>query len=173
MVPHVRRKRTMNKGQIALKLFLDELGIPCDIQTIDDRKRVQKAIYLGQLSGVDLGYRFGWYVMGPYCPGLTRDYFPLAESLAVGDNDWQGKTLRATVREKLSRIKPLMTPPEGVDLTAENWLELVASLHFLRSVSKLAEPDALRILKKEKSHVFAFVEQAKAALDNVDLLPPN
>ena len=56
----------MDAKLITLRLFLDALGQSVDIETVDDRKRVQKAVYLGQLSGVDLGYRFSWYVMGPY-----------------------------------------------------------------------------------------------------------
>jgi hypothetical protein len=54
----------MEKHQIALKLFLDELGVPIDTNNINDRKLAQKAVYLGQLSGVDLGYRFGWFSTG-------------------------------------------------------------------------------------------------------------
>jgi uncharacterized protein YwgA len=172
-VHHRRKEEIVNRGQIALKLFLDELGVPPEVGTIDDRKRVQKAVYLGQLSGVDLGYRFGWYIMGPYCPSLTRDYFPLAESLASGDNEWEGKSLKKTVKDKLSRIKPLMTPPKGVDLSDENWLELIASLHFLRKVSKFDEPEALKVLKKEKAHVVGYVEQGKMALIDAGLLPEN
>ena len=56
----------MEEKLVVLKLFLDELGIPDSIDTVDERKRIQKAAYLGQLSGVDLGYRYGWYKMGPY-----------------------------------------------------------------------------------------------------------
>lgn len=163
----------MDRGQIALKLFLDELDVPFEIKTFDDRKRVQKAVYLGQLSGVDLGYRFGWYIRGPYSTSLTRDYFSLAEAVAAGDTDWEGLTLKKTVRKKLARISPLMAPPEEVDLSTEDWLELVASLHFLRSVSKLDEHEALKILNKEKNHLFPFVKHAKKALLEADLLPSN
>lgn len=60
----------MDSNLIALKLFLDDLGVSADIETIDDRKRVQKAVYLGQAAGADLGYRFGWYLLGPYSPSL-------------------------------------------------------------------------------------------------------
>ncbi|MBD3397534.1 hypothetical protein GF413_00420 [Candidatus Micrarchaeota archaeon] len=163
----------MDRGQIALKLFLDELGIDFDIKTIDDRKRVQKAVYLGQLSGVDLGYRFGWYIRGPYSTSLTNDYFPLAESLASEDNGWEGKTLKKSVKEKLARIKPLMEPPHGVSLRQEDWLELVASLDYLRRVSRLDDEEARKILKKEKSHVFEYVEEAKQALIEADLFLVN
>ncbi|HZZ71301.1 MAG TPA: hypothetical protein VFE24_03555, partial [Pirellulales bacterium] len=61
----------MNPNSIAIKLMLDELGIPETIATVDDRKRVQKAVYLGQRAGMNLGYRFGWYVRGPYSSALA------------------------------------------------------------------------------------------------------
>ncbi len=48
----------MDNKEVALKLILDGVNIDCSIDTLDDRKRVQKAVYLAQLSGVDLGYRF-------------------------------------------------------------------------------------------------------------------
>jgi hypothetical protein len=63
-----------------------------------------------------------------------------------------------------------MNVPEGVDLLQENWLELVASLHFLRKVSKLGEHEALRILEKEKKHVVRFVKEAERALLDAKLL---
>lgn len=160
----------MDKGQIALKLFLDELRVPFEIRTFDDRKRVQKAVYLGQLSGVDLGYRFGWYIRGPYSTSLTRDYFGLAEALASEDKESEGLHLKQAVKDRLAKIGPLMNPPEEIDLNTEDWLELVASLHFLRRVSKLEENEAFEVLQKEKSHLFPYVHRAKQTLIEAELL---
>ena len=70
----------MKKAQINLKLFLDALEISSEISTLEDRKRVQKAVYIGQEAGVDLGYSYGWYLLGPYSPELTQNYFTLAQS---------------------------------------------------------------------------------------------
>ena len=93
----------MEQKLIALKMFLDALGVPETIDTIDDRKRVQKAVYLGQLSGIDLGYRFGWYLKGPYSPALTRDYFGLAEAIGLGDDEYRGRTFSTGVLERMRR----------------------------------------------------------------------
>lgn len=164
----------MERGQAALKLFLDELGIPFDVQTLDDRKRVQKAVYLGQkLSGVDLGYTFGWYIMGPYCPSLTRDYFDLAEALGAGDSDCEGKSLRESARKKLAAVKPVLQVPQDISLPLEDWLEIVASLHFLKTTSKMSNEESYEILRKEKPHVYPYSDRAKAVLIQNKFWPEN
>lgn len=161
----------MEPRQIVLKLFLDALGIPSDIDTVNDRKRVQKAIYLGQLTGVDLGYRFGWYLKGPYSPSLTRDYFALEEALASGDRDQDDKELDKSIIRKLRKALPLMEPPQEVHLSQEDWLELVSSLHFLREVQGLNSKDSVATLKREKTRLAKYFDQAEEALQEVSLLP--
>ena len=37
------------------------------------RLTLQKTVRILQAFGVDLGYRFGWYLHGPYCRALFRD----------------------------------------------------------------------------------------------------
>ncbi len=161
----------MDSRLVALKLFLTELDIPSEIDTIDDRKRVQKAVYLGQLAGVDLGYRFGWYLLGPYSTALTRDYYALAEALVLDGNDIQGKALHPTIRERLKRVLPLMKTPANVPLSQEQWLELVASYHYLRSVRKLPHSETMKILDTQKPVLAPLAEAAVSQLNNVNLLP--
>ncbi len=160
----------MEARLIALKLLLDELGVPDSIDTIDDRKRVQKAIYLGQLSGVDLGYRFGWYLKGPYSPALSKDYYALADDLQAGDNEHSGKSLTVAVTSRLEKIRPLLKVPESVPLTQEDWLELVSSVHYLRKISKYNETKAHEVLVSEKPTLVPYIEAAKAALKTTHLL---
>ena len=160
----------MEARLIALKLFLDELEVSASIETIDDRKRVQKAVYLGQLTGVDLGYHFGWYLKGPYSSNLTKDYYELAEAIEMKDNDFEGKVLRQSIKEGLKKITPLLNPPKEIDLSQEDWLELVASLHYLRKVSKQNEEKAHQTFQTEKPHLVLYLNQAKAKLQEVELL---
>jgi uncharacterized protein YwgA len=162
----------MDTRLVALKLFLDELQIPTDIETVDDRKRVQKAVYLGQLSGIDLGYRFGWYLMGPYSPALTRDYYSLAEAIASGDRDYEDKELQRSVRDRLRTVLPLIEVPQDIALSQEDWLELVSSLHYLRKVRRCSDKEAKDILKEEKPRLFSFADKAEGQLQEVGLLPP-
>ncbi len=160
----------MDKRLVVLKLFMDELGVPSDINTLDDRKRVQKAVYLGQLTGADLSYRFGWYLMGPYSPTLTKDYYSLSEAIASGDREYEKHKLQRAWRERLSGIRPLMDVPEDVNLTQENWLELLSSLHFLLKIRKLDPDEAKSVLHEKKPHLGSFVDKAKAKLEEARLL---
>ncbi len=156
----------MDARLIALKLFLEELGVKNGIDTIEDRKNVQKAVYLGQQTGVDLGYRFGWYVKGPYSPALTKDYYSLAEAIATGDDEYKQKTFPKTIKERISKAKPLFKKPEGLELENHEWIELVASFHFLRNVSKYSEDETVKIIEKEKPHLSIFCKDAIDAINN-------
>jgi hypothetical protein len=152
----------MDGALTTLRLLLDELGVGSDIRTLDDRKRIQKAVYLGQLSGVDLGYRFGWYRMGPYSPQLTRDYFELASALA--DEPAPEQRLRAPYRDRLARLRPLLDPPADLPLDREQWLELAASYHYLRHARGLDHDAARDVLAREKPLLAPHADRARAEL---------
>lgn len=149
----------------ALKLFLDELNIDASIKTIADRKRIQKAVYLGQLTGVDLGYRFSWYLMGPYSTSLTQDYYQLVEAIDLGDKSFENMKLLSLVKKKLQTILPVFQKPEQVQLDDQDWLELVASLHYLRNVSKYSQKDAFESIEKDKPHLKDFLKNAESTLN--------
>jgi uncharacterized protein YwgA len=162
----------MDEKLTALKLFLDELQVSSDITTVDDRKRVQKAIYLGQLAGVNLGYRFGWYVMGPYSPPLTRDYYRLAEEMEANPAAFEGMRFRKEVAEKLHALLPLFAVPQDLStaLGVEDWLELLASYHYLRQISGKDEEQALQTMKDRKGPLAPYVPRALTVLKKHALL---
>jgi len=155
---------------VALKLFLDALGIPADIDTVEDRKRVQKAVYLGQISGPNLGYRFNWYHMGPYSPALTRDYYELAGELENDPEAVRDKSLRESALQRLRETADLLKPPPTVPLDQPDWLELLASYHFLRQISHYSRAKAIALLTEQKAHVADYVASAEAALRAARLL---
>ena len=76
----------MNAARVELKLVLDEAGIaPINLDTFSQRFNIQKRVYLIQLMGYDLGYRYGWYIRGPYCRELTADAFTLRDEIVCGE----------------------------------------------------------------------------------------
>lgn len=152
----------------ALLGLLNALNVDLDIETVRDRKLLQKAVYLGQLSGVDLGYRFGWYLMGPYSPALTKDYYEAADQLEAG-YPAGSRSLNEALVEKINAIKPLFEPPkDGPDKTG--WLELLASYHFLRKESKKRETEVAAIIGEQKPQLSKYVSRAKAALRERELV---
>jgi uncharacterized protein YwgA len=162
------QSREMQPKLTVLNLVLDALGVEPQIETVDDRKRVQKAVYLAQRGGLDLGYRFGWYKLGPYSPKLTEDYYSLAEALEMGESVSSVK-FRSPQLGKLKKIRGLFDVPGGVDLSAEDWLELVASVDYLRKISKLQPSEAKQLIKKQKPTLYPFFDQAGERLRHYPL----
>lgn len=148
----------MKSALSVLKLFLDEVGVPSSVETLEQRKLVQKAVYLGQLTGVNLGYRFNWYRLGPYSPALTQDYFALARELSRGETEHEGLVLVDAARERLSKILPAFQPPEEVSLPQADWLELLASIHYLRNQARYSPEKTQKTLEEKKPHVSPFEE---------------
>lgn len=138
-----------------LSLFLKALGEDFSIASLDDRLRIQKAIYLGQLFEVDLGYRYSWYVKGPYCPSLTQDYYKLAE---VAEAAPQGLTLRQDIQSKLENARNFLSKPAGVELNTPQWYELLASLHYLHDVSKQPVEKIEETMASAKPHLTNWID---------------
>ncbi len=160
----------MEPRLIALQLFLDQLGVSSEIDSLEDRVRVQKAVYLGQLFGVDLGYRFSWYLRGPYSSKLTKDYYEVEDAIKTGEVDYKEMTLKPSIREKLAAVSPLLKKPESIPLESEAWLELVASYHYLRKVRGYSQDEALTTFKEEKPSLVKFVSTAESQLEEFSLL---
>lgn len=160
----------MEPRLIALRLFLNQLEVSSEINTLADRVRVQKAVYLGQLSGVDLGYRFGWYLRGPYCTRLTKDYFEIEEAIELEEDDYKNMELKSSIKKKLDKVSPVLKKPASVDLEYEEWLELVASYHYLRKIRECSEKEARAVLENEKPHLVRFMEIADTRLKEIDLI---
>lgn len=160
----------MESSQIALKLLLDSLGISPAIKTVNQRMAVQKGVYIAQLAGVDFGYRYNWYVRGPYSPALTRDYYALDKALTAGEDEFNGRGLRGAVQDKLANIKPLLQVPSDVDLNQAHWLELVASVHYLLMQRRKSEMEMKATLADEKAHVVEYVDEALTRLKELKLV---
>lgn len=126
----------MDAARIELKLTLDEAGLSNPtLQTFSQRLNVQKRLYLVQVLGYDLGYRFSWYLRGPYCSSLTQEAFALRDDLLSGDNDADGFMLSDDAKETIRKAKELWRVPNGVTIDQDEWLELLASLHYLKEVA--------------------------------------
>jgi len=161
----------MDRRQIGLKLVLEALGLEAKLGTFDDRLILQKAIYLAQEAGANLGYFFRWYLYGPYCPALTKDAFAVEEDMAAGFDDAEGWILGSDLQEALEKVKP---PLAADPASRRRKLELLASVHFLltrKQVTSERPADICEVLQRySKDFTQEEVEQALNTLRNHGLL---
>jgi len=133
----------MDRQQIAVKLTVDGLGLPFNIDGFKDRLIMQKAVYLAQAAGVNLGYFYQWYLYGPYSPSLTRDEFAIAADIASGMDDSKRWKLDEASSQQLVGIRDIFLEPERDNLARK--LELLASVHFLIDRKQASKTDTGRI----------------------------
>lgn len=135
-----------------LNFCLEQTG-GLNLDTLVDRKILQKKIYFLQEFGVKLGYSYGFYLYGPYSSELTTDAFFLKSmkdnaSVAVEEAEFSKEEEKAIQRaidffSKLDKDKSQQ---------AYN-LELLSSLHFLWNISYFTpktKEDTFRRLKAKK-----------------------
>lgn len=138
-----------------LAAFLKRLG-GLDLQSFRGRLILQKTVYLLQAFGFYLGYRYNWYLYGPYSPDLTKDAFSIVESFG------EAKPVAFTDPSLEQRFQAFVKFLGSKKADAE-WLELVASIHFL---SKLypdwSHTQVLEKVKKKQPYFTA--QRAEEAL---------
>jgi len=130
----------MNRQQIALKLIHDVLGVDFSVKSFRDRLILQKASYLAQAAGVNLGYYFSWYLHGPYCSSLASDAFSISDELNAESDESKGWQLDEKTTAKLTRVRTVIEGNRPGDRAKR--LELLASVHFLVTRKNIPASDA-------------------------------
>ena len=116
---------------------------------IDHRVRLQKMVYILENLGVHVGdYSFSWNERGPYSIALDDDVFRCSQSPAVENikfSEW--------AKERIEIVKTILSEQVGYAVT--EWLECVASLHYLKYVLRCSnrDNDVIRELKNRKSQM--------------------
>ena len=133
----------MDRQQIGVRLTIDGLGLPFEINSFRDRLILQKAIYLAQAAGVNLGYYYHWYLHGPYSPSLTRDEYPIAMDISSDMDESKGWKLDDSSLQRLEEIRDIFRESDRYNLAKK--LELLASVHFLIDRKQVSKVDTSRI----------------------------
>ena len=117
-----------------------------DMSSFDGRLTLQKSVYLLQAFGVYLGYRFSWYIRGPYSTRLASAGFALQgvyEDLPTGT--FHSKQIQSRFRQFLDFMGDKRHDPDR--------LEILASIHFLRNVHKrMTKPKILTKVENKQSY---------------------
>ena len=152
-----------------LAVLLDELGSrpgQSFAGSFDERLVGQKTVYLLQealatqgLGG--MGYGFSWYIRGPYSSAAAEDLFLIADEEFRAP---RGLALTEQGRQAVATVAPLLRPPPTSGMSRPQWLELVASLHYLaRHLDVPADfPAAWEELRRNKPYL-ASREQTQLA----------
>ncbi len=162
----------MDRRQIAAVLTLRRLGLASALETFTDRLIAQKAVYLAQASGVDLGYFYRWYLRGPYCSALTDDLFGAVASRVTPEIERSRWALDEPTTQRLDRLRAVVGQ-QGSDRTGlARRLELLASVHFLIHRKQVSHGDAETIAQKLRAYGKRFdradVDEALTALHGIE-----
>lgn len=155
----------MDRQQISVKLTVDGLNLPFNIDFFMDRLIMQKTVYLAQAAGVNLGYFYQWYLHGPYSPSLTRDEYAIAADIAAGLDDSRGWKLDDKSSKRLETIQGIFRVDRN---KLARKLELLASVHFLIDRKKVSKININQITTTLKRFNKDFSEQeVKGALEEL------
>ena len=94
------------------------------------RLEFQKTTYLLQEAGADLGYRFGWYLHGPYSSSYADD----AYSLATLPKEYFDSIQESVDENVLQKVRDLL---DSIPTTKSKsyWLEILSCVHFVKKHS--------------------------------------
>jgi len=140
----------------------------------DKRLEVQKAVYLLQESGADLGYHFSWYLRGPYSPSLADDAYSLLGP-QMKHSRKEPQSVGRETKEKFQSLMNIIKRKSPTTKDESRWLEILSSVHYVMKHSyprpKTAE-DGIDYILRLKGERFPKpkIEESYQILQKVGLL---
>ena len=133
-----------------LNLF-ESLEQNLSVDTFSARKQLQKLVYLAEVFRIDMGFKFNWYIHGPYSPDLTRVMFDKEKGKSVKIKDM------SNLESNVSKLKNFL----GDDINSSDRLELIASVHYVSSI--VADPIS------EKTDILNTIYDEKPQFSKIDV----
>lgn len=113
---------------------------------LDHRIKLQKAVYILENMGVHVGdYSFSWNKYGPYSLGLDSD----AQKCSTREE--QEIVFSDIAETGFNKVKKYIS--EQVGYTCAQWMECIASLHYLKNVLRYDEKLLLTQLVERKPYL--------------------
>lgn len=121
----------------------DEAFVYCQL---DHRIKLQKAVYLLENMGVHVGdYSFSWNKYGPYSLGLDSD------AQKCDSQDEQHIIFSDIAERGFHKIREYIHEKGGYDCV--QWMECIASLHYLKHVLRYQQAELLNELTRRKPYL--------------------
>jgi hypothetical protein len=148
-----------------------ETDVSPEINDCNDRKRIQKTVYLASMIGINLGFTFKWTQLGPYSPELSIIYESLNANIQAGNYPSLLPSSLKIPTNKINSLKSFLTLPENISLPQEDWLELLSSILFMKKNNTSMYDIQSTILKKRKQ-LAPFYQRAVQLLENNNMIIP-
>ncbi len=118
------------------------------METINDRKRMQKLVYLFPKFGIDVDFNYNWHIYGPYSPHLADVLYEIVEREPVAPEQPTEKEL-----SKIKKMKGFLAE----DIASPDRLELLVSIAFLSDhigglKTRNAEKEISSVLRQTKPY---------------------
>lgn len=131
----------------SLKVIFERVyGSPFTYEDFEDRKKLQKAVYLLENMGVAVGdYSFSWDSYGPYSLSLDCEASQLDESKS------QEFSFSSFAEDAFNRLKEIVETNTKYDVSS--WMECIASVHYLKNVFRIQEDEVIAELVRRKPYL--------------------
>ncbi len=117
-----------------------------DYSSIDCRIKLQKAVYILENMGVHVGdYSFSWDKYGPYSLGLDADAYSCNKMVE------RPVAFSTFAENRIEKVKNLIV--QNTEYTVVNWVECIASLHYLSHVLRFKGDKLLLELEERKPYL--------------------
>jgi len=115
-------------------------GLNPQIDSFEDRLKIQKGVYLLQKLGVQTGFSYGLYVHGPYSPNLAKCLFEHQQELDKLGASYHLIEKEQEAAKRLSEIE-----------FKQNLLEIISTYLCLNLDLHYSAEDSLKRLREIKS----------------------
>ncbi len=134
----------MDERLFILKGILKRIG-NFDVKTLNGRLLFQKAVYFLQVFRFNLGYKFNWYIYGPYSSGLAKDGFSIKDLKDVPEMKFVNSDFEIIFQQFDKFLSTIKNDPRK--------MELLASIDFLRRLNPDKGRDFINLeVKKKQTH---------------------
>lgn len=134
-----------------LPIFKKIYGCDFVYGNFDQRLEMQKAVYLLQDMGVPVGgYGFRWYQHGPYSQSLQDDMY------YESGRHCENVCFSREHEESIEQLHQLINSKKKNQYTTSQWVECLASLHYLRENLlnfSATDEDVVAALESRKPHL--------------------
>lgn len=132
--------------EVLKEIYRKVYNEPFVYDNLDNRIKLQKAVYLLENMGVDVGdYSFSWNKYGPYSLGLDSD----ARNCSMKVE--QEVCFSAAAEHGFEKLREYIN--ELIEYNCTRWMECIASLHFLKNIYRVKESQLISELEKRKPYL--------------------